>query len=529
MRKIKYIGLLVIIILILVVGYKKKVNIIKEKAKVSIKKVIELNKEETNELLKELISKEEKRVNDSLKNETIILKINEERILVDCSSFEKEFDLGELNSEVPVKFSLENKNKKVQIKIMNKILDEEIEIKIEKIGRDIKIPINIVNLETGDGRTYYINTLNSKFPKYKTIGISPYSGDYSGDINSYNNDRKNKSFFIYKMNSLGKILYYKIHSASISDFKKTIVNGKIRYSYYIEDKEEYNYENVGYAPTKLIVMDENYKIIDIVSCKKYNNVPEGFPLENHDSIILDDNHYIVSTYFGENVNNIDKKLIEKSTGSRVVAAIIQEIKDGKVLWQWNSTDHPELYELSQEHNDYKNLQNKWADYIYFNSMTVDPKDNNLICSFRNIDSILKIERYTGNILWILGGKGDQFGLKEKEKFSRQHYARLLSDGSITLFDNGNKNKKSRILELKIDEVNKKLINYKEFYLNNHFSPACGSVNKIDEKKNVFMIGWGIGDFSNLENATEVDYSSNKKIFELIFEKNINTYRVVKIK
>ena len=49
------------------------------------------------------------------------------------------------------------------------------------------------------------------------------------------------------------------------------------------------------------------------------------------------------------------------------------------------------------------------------------------------------------------------------------------------------------------------------------------------KHNVFMVGWGIGDFSSLENATEVDYSSNKKIFELIFEKNINTYRVVKIK
>lgn len=57
MRKIKHIGLLVIVILILVVGYKKTVNIIKEKVKVSIKKVIEINKEETNELLKELISK----------------------------------------------------------------------------------------------------------------------------------------------------------------------------------------------------------------------------------------------------------------------------------------------------------------------------------------------------------------------------------------------------------------------------------------------------------------------------------------
>lgn len=83
MKKIKYVGLLVVIILLLVVGYKKTSNIIKEKAKVSIKKVIELNKDETNELLKELINKEEKRVDDSLKNETIILKINEEKVLVD--------------------------------------------------------------------------------------------------------------------------------------------------------------------------------------------------------------------------------------------------------------------------------------------------------------------------------------------------------------------------------------------------------------------------------------------------------------
>ena len=67
---------------------------------------------------------------------------------------------------------------------------------------------------------------------------------------------------------------------------------------------------------------------------------------------------------------------------------------------------------------------------------------------------------------MLGGKGDQFGLKEKEKFSRQHYARLLSDGSITLFDNGNKNKKSRILELKIEPTANQIyiINYEMYIL-----------------------------------------------------------------
>ena len=37
-------------------------------------------------------------------------------------------------------------------------------------------------------------------------------------------------------------------------------------------------------------------------------------------------------------------------------------------------------------------------------MAVDLKDNNLICLFKNIDFVLKIERYTRNIIWILDRK-----------------------------------------------------------------------------------------------------------------------------
>lgn len=467
--------------------------------------------------------------NRELKN-TVVLDINEQKILLDLFSTNKIYDIDELNSEVPIEFKIEYIPDEIEVRVMGNILKDKAKIKIEKISREIKIPIEILDKNSNYKTIFYLNTLHKNFPKYTVLGKSPYPGDYYGDFISDNNNVGNKdSLFIYKMNSKGEILYYKKHTSTISDFKKIKLKNKIRYSYFLQNENAYSYEGVGYGPTKLVIMDENYKIIDEVVSKEFGEIPENFPLESHDSLIIDDGHYIIATYFGKTVYNVGNTLVENNNGSRVVASILQEVKDGKVLWQWDSTEHPELYNLSIEGNDFKNATSKWADYIHFNSVTIDPKDNNLICSFRNIDSILKIERKTGKILWILGGKGDQFGLTEEQKFSRQHYARVIKDGSITLFDNGNSVEKSRVLEIKIDEKNKKILNYKDFYLNDYFSFACGSTDKLDDKKDVFIIGWGMGDFSKRENMTEIDFSTNKKLFELIFHGNMTTYRITKIK
>lgn len=59
----------------------------------------------------------------------------------------------------------------------------------------------------------------------------------------------------------------------------------------------------------------------------------------------------------------------------------------------------------------------------------------MIASFRNLDEVLKIDRQTGEILWTLGGLGDDFGLTEEQLFSRQHYAKLTDTGTLLLFDN----------------------------------------------------------------------------------------------
>lgn len=465
------------------------------------------------------------KMEDSLSKEKIILKLNDQIVYFDCSNLYNTLDVDELNSEANIKIENLSKKQNIQIKINNNILKEKGLLKIDKIGFKDKIPVEIINKKTKDKRNYYINTLNSEFPKYYVNKTKPTKGDFYGDILKRDDE---SSAFIFKMNNDGKILYYKRAPRSMFDFKKLTYNNKIRYSYLEGQVGEFQTVE-GSAPCNLVIMDENFNKIKEIRMKKFNDVPASYPLENHDALVIDDNHYIVSTYFGKSVSNLPKKYLGNHTDSRVIASVLQEVKDGKVVWQWDSTDHPELYDYSVEGNDYKNKGAKFADYAHFNSITIDPKDGNYICSFRNLDAVIKIERYTGKILWILGGKGDQFGLKEDEKFSRQHYARLLSNGNLTIFNNGNKDKESSIMEIKLDEKNKTIKEFKNYKINSHFSQFCGSVQKVDEKEDIFVIGWGVGDFHYNENMTEINLKTKNKLFELLFQGSKITYRIVKYK
>ena len=81
------------------------------------------------------------------------------------------------------------------------------------------------------------------------------------------------------------------------------------------------------------------------------------------------------------------------------------------------------------------------DYVHVNSVAVDPKDNNLIVSMRNQYAVYKIDRETGAIIWILGGKADQFGITEDQQFIGQHYAQYENkdiyenDSVVTVYHN----------------------------------------------------------------------------------------------
>lgn len=85
----------------------------------------------------------------------------------------------------------------------------------------------------------------------------------------------------------------------------------------------------------------------------------------------------------------------------------------------------------------QNLAFGFIDANHTNSIELDV-DGNIIASNRHMNQVNKIDRNTGEFIWRLGGVMNQFTwINEPEPFTYEHDARVLDNGHITVWDNGN--------------------------------------------------------------------------------------------
>jgi hypothetical protein len=141
-------------------------------------------------------------------------------------------------------------------------------------------------------------------------------------------------------------------------------------------------------------------------------------------------------------------------------------------------------------------------------MYIDSSDHNIVCSFRNQNQILKINRSSGAVLWRLGGKNSDFPLFSDQVFLRQHDANPTDNNqTLLIFDNGEATLRpeSRVLEFKLDESNKKVLSFKSFTIPEPFTYYMGSVQKIGEE---YFIGGGSANY-----ILEINYVTGEKIKE----------------
>jgi hypothetical protein len=92
---------------------------------------------------------------------------------------------------------------------------------------------------------------------------------------------------------------------------------------------------------------------------------------------------------------------------------------GEPVWEWRSWEHldPETCPLTpQDHR---------AEWTHGNTVA-ETADGNILASFRNISTVVLIERATGKIIWRLGGP----------PLAQQHDPRPLPNGNVLIFDNG---------------------------------------------------------------------------------------------
>jgi arylsulfate sulfotransferase len=322
------------------------------------------------------------------------------------------------------------------------------------------------------------------------------------------------------LDKYGKTVLQKSTPTAAINFQKWQANGKTRYSYM-----EYDTTAValspGLWPTTAVVLNESFQEIKRVRLLPYNGRTTADPtaVDGHEFIYLDDNHFIMLAGFQKTVSNIPSSL-NPVTNCKVVAPIIQEIQDDRVVWEWDGTNYPELYRQSVEGNAFSN-GNVLHDYVHMNSVFVDPTDNNLICSMRNLNQVIKISRTDGHIMWRLGGSNSDFPMTADMKFLRQHNVTLTDNNqTLLLVDNGEATERpySRIVEFGLNQSERTIGSFKAFTVpQNIFIQYMGSAQKTGD---TYFIGCG-----SAAKLLEVNYKTNRVNF--LMNSPNNSYRAIK--
>jgi arylsulfotransferase ASST len=263
------------------------------------------------------------------------------------------------------------------------------------------------------------------------------------------------------------------------------------------------------AAGRFYALNARYDVVDSFTCGN------GYSTDAHDLALLPNGHAVLMSY-DRQIMDLSQVVPGGRIDARVIGLIIQELdRDKNVVFQWRSWDHFQITDVVSH-----DLTAKTVDYVHGNSIDVDP-DGNLILSSRHMNEITKISRATGDILWRLGGRNNQFTfINEPIAFSHQHCARRLPNGHITLFDNGNFRTPefSRAVEYAIDEVQKTATLVWQYRLNpDVFTVAAGSVQRLSNGNT--LIGWG----TSMPTLTEVA-PDGSLVSELSFESGIGSYR-----
>jgi hypothetical protein len=115
------------------------------------------------------------------------------------------------------------------------------------------------------------------------------------------------------------------------------------------------------------------------------------------------------------------------------------LRTRKVIFAWNTAAH---VPLSDSIVPVPTTPGQPWDAYHANSIDVSPDGSQLLVSMRNTWGIYDISRGTGQVLWQLGGKQNQFSLASNlvtgpfdSAFQYQHDARYVA-GGISVFDDG---------------------------------------------------------------------------------------------
>lgn len=212
---------------------------------------------------------------------------------------------------------------------------------------------------------------------------------------------------------------------------------------YIPALEKYVYTYVKQGVLGAHVLDNQFNSIDTLTTVDQRDV--------HDLQLSDNGNWLLATAYFDTMD-LSAYTFDGTQGN--VATVVkgygyeEMTQAGAFVQSWNSNNfiHP------TETLDYWGYNANNFDYCHGNAIEEDT-DGNLILSYRHLNSIHKIDRQTGAVIWRLGGELSDFTFIGDNGFSGQHDMRRLPNGDLSLFDNGNETGITRGITYSLDTVN----------------------------------------------------------------------------
>jgi hypothetical protein len=229
----------------------------------------------------------------------------------------------------------------------------------------------------------------------------------------------------------GKAVWYRAFRSPVADFQKQ-ANG----SYTAFSSAD------GSSP-------HFYELDQLGRITREFRASNGLETGAHEIKFSEDGHCL----FGITFREMDLTSIGGMPNAIVRGMIVEYHRSNGQSLFWSPFDHFQVTDAAPDVSLTGPHVNPW----HGNAIEVDT-DGHLLVSFRNSDEVTKINSQTGEIIWRLGGRNNQFTFVNDplNGFSHQHGIRRVPNGNIILFDNGNLHSPpmSRAVEYKLDEIAK---------------------------------------------------------------------------
>ncbi|NKB69545.1 MAG: T9SS type A sorting domain-containing protein [Candidatus Latescibacteria bacterium] len=319
-------------------------------------------------------------------------------------------------------------------------------------------------------------------------------------------------FYIMMLANDGTPVFYRDLVTDYSYDFKVQPNGNLSYAQFLN---HYNFTGGGDA--EHIVLGPDFEVADRWQMKN------GYTAEVHDFLLLPNGHAVMIAYHLEPRDLSD---LGGHPRAMVAASIIQEQdSDRNVVFEWRSTDHFELTDALSA-----NFGRPAFDPVHVNSITLD-HDGHLLATFNSLSELTKINRQTGEIIWRLGGKNNQFafeGLEPAQHAVGLHNVTRLDNGNILFFDNTPRgsDQTARAVEYQLDEEQMVATLVWQYAPE---EPVLGlfrgSAQRLPNGNT--LIGWGTASNGGGPVATEVN-SDGEEVFRLWFDiEGMSSYRALR--